>query len=37
MNTLIYYKLFDDDCKIIVKEIAENLMELNCNIYLEQK
>ncbi|CAD8084777.1 unnamed protein product [Paramecium sonneborni] len=37
MNSLIYYKLFDDECKYIVKEIAENLMELNCNIYLEQK
>ncbi|CAD8175033.1 unnamed protein product [Paramecium pentaurelia] len=37
MNTLIYYKLFDDDCKYIVKEIAENLIELNCNIYFEQR
>ena len=35
MNTLIYYKLFDDECKYIVKDIAENLIGLNCNIYLE--
>ncbi|CAD8086093.1 unnamed protein product [Paramecium sonneborni] len=37
MNSLIYYKQFDDECKYIVKEIVDNLIELNCNIYLEQR
>lgn len=35
MNVLIFYKLFDDECKFIVKEIVELLISLNCNVFLE--